>query len=397
MKFPIKFTLVLLIGLLLIIKPLFLSNIILPGADSPLYLYASSKFALYGQIIPGYPDRTIVFIIPAILSKITFLPVLICLKIMVMSIYISIGLLTYLISKKIFSKKVAILSMLLVYLSSANIRLAYDLYANYLATLFFYAIFYIFTLIEREPKIFNPKLLIAAIFSLLLMWTHGIIYRLNIICVPVYLYICYSQKIKKIFVVIFLACAYVVMLHYHGEVYWCLQNAFLNWRTELFSNINTFLFYYSSLVVFMIIGAFFSFHKSKLLLSMTFFLLLLGQIKLGPNNWVADRIIIVIFPLVCILSSFGFWQLVKLSDFIKNDQIRRLAIALSLFLVLSGKLNEAIYNISFSQTISQSEYQYFISLKNYQQPIYFNGNKANRYWPQALNPDLDIRVTDIRK
>lgn len=171
---------VLLVNFLLLAIPLFRIPL-LPGFDSPFYLYMSSQILEKTNFwvtvfAPRFVDRSVTFIVPAMMARILGLTPVLALKIFL----ILIGLLQtwgiYLLARKLYGIRVGLASAFVSVFILGYLRIFHDLYANFFAISLipFALIFLLKGFEESRIKRFPAWILGAGILTGTLFYVHNL-------------------------------------------------------------------------------------------------------------------------------------------------------------------------------------------------------------------------------
>lgn len=157
--------LILLLDVYFILAPLLLTDL-LPGADSPFYLYYAGELAKTGQ--PGgfaFRDRTLAVLEPAIISQILGVSPLWGIRIFLTAVSILMLLGLFVVSRYIGGETLAILTVLIALLSGTFARFFWDLYANVFAISTISLIIFLLGDFKLKPKeFFLAATLIGSLF-----------------------------------------------------------------------------------------------------------------------------------------------------------------------------------------------------------------------------------------
>lgn len=406
----------------------------LPGPDTPFYLWQSSKILSTGIIPADNADRTIVFLLPTLISKATNLPIEKSLALFMISNFLTLGVFTYLIARHIFNYKIALLSMLVAFLSGGLHRLAWDLYANIFSLVIFYGAILILLLQNNKS---SWKIYLFFILWGFLFKSHGITAFSSLIIFPILFFLKAKQlySFKKSLFIFFtgVPITYVIGAPLTNYILVTLYNGVFNPLIQIHTN-NTeglapqvapwitkpqfppsevpllkslfYLFYDSKILKLALLGfavELISSLRKKIIwtdknLIILAFILFFGFTQQGiiGLGWLPDRFILGLFPFLAIYSSniivHASNLLIKKTGKLKN--ITYVIISVILLITLINPTVSAVNRVRYqlTPTIKTDEYNFLRNIHQYvlEEAHVVYSTSIRHYWTIALNSNLNF-------
>jgi len=447
----IPFLVVLLVGTFIITFPTFIKHQPLPGPDSPVYLYNSAVTFATHQI-PRNLDRSVVYLIPVLITYSTGLSIYLSLKLLAVTLYLLSGISVYLLARNFFSPSLSAVAMLIAFIDQGLLGLSLHIFAFEFAIIIANVVLMILLkLYPQPPRHLAHTLLLTSWFWGLLFNLHGIVAfgSLLFIGLPIGFYL-YSHRrtlitSRRYTISLLVICTFIfiissVPLFYRGWKFvyrgWFMpvtgigmdqpipppnqningpiRSAIINSASHQLQLPALWQYFFTMHSTPIILASIFGLvyvcyllNKSTpkpqthlLLLASTLGYFILTQQQLIGVDWFSGRFIMAMYPSIIILAIYGLDSISRLVHLPQNLLRLPVLTQTPVLLLLSTPL--LVYSYTFWQTqyvafIKPQDFNFYQQLpqlidSNYPHTIFYSGTDQN--WLIGLNPNLNIFAID---